>query len=75
VFLSQKVTEAQRRAILTRIQAVDAVDSVAYESQAEAFARFKEQFSDTPRTHHCAPGVLFVVQQRLVVSAWRPDRR
>jgi len=41
------VTQEQRTAIKADLEALPVVDSVFYESQTEAFARFKERFADS----------------------------
>ena len=41
------VTEEQRTAIKAVLEALPVVDSVFYESQTEAFVRFKERFADS----------------------------
>jgi cell division protein FtsX len=48
VFLEQGVTAAERAAVLRRIQSLDVVDRVFYESRAEAYARFKELYRHEP---------------------------
>ncbi|MDX6275747.1 MAG: cell division transport system permease protein [Frankiales bacterium] len=42
------VTEDQRQSILDEIHALPQVKTVFYESQAEAYQHFKEQFKDSP---------------------------
>ena len=42
------VTEDQRKSILDEIHALPQVKDVFYESQAEAYQHFKEQFKDSP---------------------------
>jgi cell division protein FtsX len=44
VFLEQDIDPARREAVLRRIQALDVVDQVYYESTQDAYARFKEQY-------------------------------
>ena len=41
VFLEQGVTPAQREAVRRRIQSLDVVDRVWFESKADAYARFR----------------------------------
>jgi cell division protein FtsX len=48
VFLAQWVAPAERAAVLRRIQSLDVVDQVYYESRAEAYARFKELYKHDP---------------------------
>jgi FtsX extracellular domain len=48
VFLEQGVTPAQREAVRRRIQSLDVVDRVWFESKADAYARFKVMFRDSP---------------------------
>ncbi len=42
------VTEAQKNAILTQLHQMPEVRSVFYESEQQAYSRFKEQFRDSP---------------------------
>jgi hypothetical protein len=59
VHLDQSVGPARRQAILHRIEAVEAVDQVFYESSQEAYARFREQFRQQPDLlRGVAPAVL-----------------
>src|SRR5688572_12398127 len=48
IFLAQEVTEPQRESIQDDLQALPEVERVEYESKADAFKRFKEQFADSP---------------------------
>ena len=48
VFLEQGVTPAQRAGILRRIQSLDVVDRVYYESPAESLARTRELYKTKP---------------------------
>src|SRR5690348_5930563 len=48
VFLTDQVTEDQRRAIESPLRALPSVTEVHYESRQEAYAKFKEQFKDEP---------------------------
>ena len=48
VFLEQGVTPARRAAVLRRIQALDVVDQVYYESRADAHARLQELYKNKP---------------------------
>ncbi len=48
IFLADDVTEAQRQSIQDDLQALPEVERVDYESKADAFVRFKEQFKDSP---------------------------
>jgi cell division protein FtsX len=48
VFLDERVTPAQRAAIRSRIESLDVVDRVYYESRAEAYARYKELYKHKP---------------------------
>ena len=48
VFLEQGVTPAERAPVLRRIQSLDVVDRVYYESRAEAYARFKDLYKSKP---------------------------
>ena len=48
VFLEQGVTPAQREAVRRRIQSLDVVDRVWFESKADAYARFKVMLRDSP---------------------------
>jgi cell division protein FtsX len=50
VYLKLGVTPAQRQAIRRRIQSLDVVDQVFYESRAEAWARLKELYRTKPGT-------------------------
>jgi cell division transport system permease protein len=45
---SHRVTDPQRHAVETRIRALPEVENVFYESQADAFKHFKEQFKNAP---------------------------
>jgi hypothetical protein len=44
----QPVTEEQRQALLSELEAMPAVQEVFYESQEDAYQRFREQFADSP---------------------------
>ena len=44
----KEVTQEQRQQLATDLQATPQVKRVFYESKAEAFTRFKEQFKDSP---------------------------
>jgi cell division transport system permease protein len=48
IFLADSVTDPQRQAIKTELQHSPEVKSFIYESKAEAYARFKQQFSQQP---------------------------
>jgi cell division transport system permease protein len=48
VFLAKKITPQQREAIGGQIRALSVVDTVFYESQQQAYQRFKDQFRDSP---------------------------
>lgn len=48
IFLADGVTDQQRQAIKSRLEASPEVKSYIYESKAEAYARFKEQFKQQP---------------------------
>ena len=48
IFLADGVTDQQRQAIKTELQHSPEVKSFIYESKAEAYARFKEQFKQQP---------------------------
>ena len=48
VFLTKDVTEPERTAIREELVQLPQVEHVFYESQAQAYARFKEQFKDVP---------------------------
>ena len=48
IFLADNVTDQQRQAIRTRLESSPEVKSFIYESKAEAYARFKEQFKQQP---------------------------
>ena len=48
VFLTKDVTEPQRDAIRQQLEALPQVDKIFYESKAEAYQRFKDQFKGTP---------------------------
>ena len=48
VFLAKGITEDQRKSIGSQIQALPVVQNVFYESQAQAYERFKQQFRDSP---------------------------
>lgn len=48
VFLTKNVTAAQRESISQDLHALPAVQQVFYESQQQAFERFKKQFKDSP---------------------------
>ena len=53
VFLAQAIDPARRRAVRERIEAVDVVDQVYYESKAEAYARIREEYRTRPEvTRH-----------------------
>lgn len=45
---SKAVTQEQRDALSTQLRAMPIVKNVFYESKTDAFARFKEQFKDSP---------------------------
>jgi cell division transport system permease protein len=48
IFLADGVTDPQRQAIKTQLANSPEVKSFIYESKAEAYARFKQQFSQQP---------------------------
>jgi len=48
IFLSDHVTDQQRQAIATQLKNSPEVKHYIYESKAEAYARFKQQFSQQP---------------------------
>jgi cell division transport system permease protein len=48
IFLSDKVTDQQRSAIETQLKNSPEVKHFIYESKTEAYARFKQQFSQQP---------------------------
>jgi cell division transport system permease protein len=48
IFLADGVTDQQRQAIKSRLESSPEVKSYIYESKAEAYARFKEQFKQQP---------------------------
>ena len=48
IFLSDGATDQQRTAIQTKLKGSPEVKSFIYESKAEAYQRFKEQFSQQP---------------------------
>jgi len=48
VFLAKKITPQQRDSIGEQIRALPAVENVFYESQQQAYQRFKDQFRDSP---------------------------
>ena len=48
IFLSDTVTESQRQAIATQLKSSPEVKHFIYESKSEAYARFKQQFSQQP---------------------------
>lgn len=48
IFLRDNVTQSQREALRSELDAMPQVDQVFYESKEEAYERFKEQFKDSP---------------------------
>src|SRR5438270_851878 len=48
IFLADTVTDQQRQAIATELKSSPEVKSYIYESKAEAYTRFKEQFAQQP---------------------------
>jgi cell division transport system permease protein len=48
VFLAKKITPQQRESIGGQIRALPVVETVYYESQQQAYQRFKGQFRDSP---------------------------
>jgi cell division transport system permease protein len=48
IFLSDHVTDQQRQAIATQLKSSPEVKHYIYESKTEAYARFKQQFSQQP---------------------------
>src|SRR3979411_3054960 len=48
IFLADGVTDAQRSAIETKLKGSPEVKHYIYESKAEAYKRFQEQFSQQP---------------------------
>lgn len=48
IFLTKDVTQAQRTSLREELQADPLVKSVTYESQDDAYRRFREQFKDSP---------------------------
>ncbi len=55
VFLDQKVTPAQRSALETELKAEPEIKSFRYETQAEAYARFRELFKQNPDSSTARP--------------------
>jgi cell division protein FtsX len=49
VFLEEKATPAQREAIRQRIEALDVVDQLYFESRADAYARLEELYRTKPQ--------------------------
>ena len=49
VFLTKDVTQPDRDAIRSQLQALPQVDAVFYESKAEAYEHFKVQFKNVPQ--------------------------
>jgi cell division transport system permease protein len=48
IFLKDDVTQAQRDQLQNELDAMPDVEKVYYESKEDAYARFREQFKDTP---------------------------
>ncbi len=48
VFLDNAITDPQREEIRRQLQSLKVVQQVYYESKDQAYARFKEQFKDSP---------------------------
>lgn len=48
VFLTSAVTDEQRAALKSALSALHPVDGVQYESRADAWRKFQEQFKDSP---------------------------
>lgn len=48
IFLKGDVTQAQRDQLRSELEAMPDVEQVYFESKAQAYERFKEQFKDTP---------------------------
>jgi cell division transport system permease protein len=48
IFLDKQVTPEQRSALQNELQSDGAVRTATYESKDQAYARFREQFKDTP---------------------------
>jgi cell division transport system permease protein len=55
IFLADGVTDAQRQAIATELKSSPEVKSYIYESKAEAYARFKQQFKEQPELVNNTP--------------------
>jgi cell division transport system permease protein len=54
----QAITDAQRAAIDTQLKAMPEVKEVFFETEAEAYERFKEQFRNSPVAGNVEPGFL-----------------
>lgn len=52
------ITEAERSALQSELEASPLVDQVYYESSEEAFTRFQEQFADSPILENVTPAAL-----------------
>lgn len=48
IFLKDDVTQSQREALRSELDAMPEVNQVFYESKEDAYERFKEQFKDSP---------------------------
>lgn len=48
IFLANNVTQEQREALQSELEAMPDVKRVYYENKADAYKRFKQQFKDTP---------------------------
>jgi cell division transport system permease protein len=55
IFLADGVTDQQRQAIATELKSSPEVKSYIYESKAEAYARFKQQFKEQPELVNNTP--------------------
>ena len=59
VFLARQITPEQRDSIRAQLQSQPVVERVYYESQQQAYDRFREQFKDSPdMIHNVTPGIL-----------------
>ncbi len=54
----QAVTDAQRQAVETQLKAMPEVKAVFFETEAEAYERFREQFRNSPIAGNVEPGFL-----------------
>src|SRR5947209_17731726 len=72
IFLADGVTDQQRSAIETKLKSSPEVKSYIYESKAEAYTRFKEQFAQQPELVQNTPKD--ALPESFRVELYNPER-